>query len=53
MMLVKDLINELQKHNPDAKVVSITVGNQNDWEYTSEPKITTSKNMSGEKVWIQ
>ena len=51
-MTVKELIEELQKYNQDAKVVSITVGNKNEWSHTSELKLTTSKNMFGEKVWI-
>ena len=52
-MTVKDLIEELKKYNEDAKIVTITVGNMNEWNYTSNPKITTNKNMFGETVWIQ
>ena len=52
MATVKDLITELQKQNPEAKISTITVKNGN-WDYTSEPKITSHKNMFGETVFIQ
>jgi hypothetical protein len=51
-MTVKELIEKLQAFNPDAKIVSITVGSRNEWEYTSEPKLSTNSNMFGERVWI-
>lgn len=50
---VKELIEELQKKNQDAKIQIITVGNNNQWEYTGNPKVTSHKNMFGETVWIQ
>lgn len=52
-LTVKDLIEELEKHDPNAKIVTITVGNKNGWDYTSNPKITTNSNMFGKTVWIQ
>jgi hypothetical protein len=52
-MTVKELIEELKKYNQDAQIMTITVGNRNEWDYTSEPKLTTHKNMFGETVWIQ
>lgn len=52
-MTVKELIKELEKFNPDAKIVSITVGNYNEWEYTSNPKLSNHKNMFGERVFIK
>lgn len=51
-MTVKELIENLQKFNPEAKVVTITVGNRNEWEYTNDPKLSTSINMFGESVFI-
>ncbi|MBL4952072.1 hypothetical protein JK635_07595 [Neobacillus sp. YIM B02564] len=51
-MTVKDLIEELQKYNPNAQVVTISVGNRNEWNYTDNPKLTSSKNMFGERVFI-
>lgn len=50
-MTVKELIEELQKHNPYAKVVTLTVKNS-EWDYTDSPKVTSSINMFGETVWI-
>lgn len=52
-MTVKELIEKLEEFNQDAEIITITVGNRNEWDYTSEPKVSTSKNMFGEKVWIQ
>lgn len=51
-MKVKDLIAKLQEQNQEAEIVTIAVGNKNKWEYTSEPKVSSSKNMFGERVWI-
>lgn|GEM_PF-6730323 len=52
-MKVKDLIQKLQEKNPDAEISVITVGRGDQWEYTSEPKVTSHKNSFGETVWIQ
>ncbi|MNC28361.1 hypothetical protein D3C81_2332180 [compost metagenome] len=52
-MKVKELIEELSKKNPEAKISVITVRNRDQWEYTSNPKITSNKNSFGETVWIQ
>lgn len=52
-MTVKELIEKLKEFNQDAKIITITVGKNNNWEYTSNPKVSQSKNMFGEKVWIQ
>jgi hypothetical protein len=52
-MTVKELIEKLQEKNPDAEISVITVGSGNSWTYTSEPKVTSHKNMFGETVWIQ
>ncbi|WP_433943488.1 hypothetical protein [Paenibacillus sp. SN-8-1] len=52
-MKVKELIEKLQEKNPEAEVSVITVGNKNQWEYTSNPKVTSHKNSFGETVWIQ
>lgn len=52
-MTVKELIEQLEKQNPEAKIQTITVGNMNEWQYTDSPKILQSKNMFGEVVWIQ
>ena len=52
-MTVKELINKLKEFSPDAKIVSITVGNHNDWEYTSNPKVSSHVNMFGESVFIK
>jgi hypothetical protein len=52
-MTVKELIEELKKYNPDAEIVSITVGGRNEWEYTNNPKTFYSKNRYGERVWIK
>lgn len=51
-MTVKELIEKLQEFNQDAEIVSITIGNRNEWEYTNSPRVTTTKNMFGERVWI-
>jgi len=51
-MTVEQLTEKLKEHNPKAKVVSITVNNINEWEYTSEPKLNTHKNKFGEQVFI-
>ena len=50
-MTVQELIEELQKQNPNASVTTITVKNM-EWDYTSSPQITTTKNMFGETVFI-
>lgn len=52
-MTVAQLIAELQKHNQEARIMVISVGNKNEWEYSSNPKVTNSHNMFGETVWIQ
>ncbi|WP_337033231.1 hypothetical protein [Paenibacillus illinoisensis] len=52
-MKVKDLIAKLQEQNQDAEIITITIGNNNVWEYTSEPEIKKSENSYGKKVWIQ
>jgi hypothetical protein len=52
-MTVSELIKKLQECNPDAKVVTITVGNRNEWEYTSNPVLKSNKNSFGERVFIQ
>jgi hypothetical protein len=52
-MTVKELIEKLQEFNPDSKVVTITVCNRDEWEYTSNPKLSTHTNMFGERVFIQ
>lgn len=52
-MTVAQLIVELQKQNQEAKISVITVGNNNEWEYTSNPKVTNHVNRFGETVWIQ
>lgn len=52
-MKVKELIEKLQTKNPEAEISVITLGNRNEPEYTSEPKVTSHKNMFGETVWIQ
>lgn len=52
-MTVKELIEKLQEKNPDAQISVITIGSGNQWEYTSNPKVTSHKNMFGETVWIQ
>ena len=52
-MTVKELIEKLKEFNQEAEIVSITVGNMNEWNSTGDPKVTSSKNMFGEKVWIQ
>lgn len=51
-MTVAELIKKLQEFNPESKVVSITVGNRNEWEYTEEPKLSSTKNMFGERVFL-
>lgn len=51
-MTVKELIERLQKYNLDAEIVTITIGNRNEWDYTSEPKLSATKNMFGERVYI-
>lgn len=51
-MTVKELIEELKKQNPEAKVSVITIRN-GESDYTSNPKVTSHKNMFGETVWIQ
>lgn len=52
-MTVKELIEKLQEFNPEATVVAITIGNRNEWEYTSDPKLSSHTNMFGERVFIQ
>ncbi|MGN0022219.1 MAG: hypothetical protein ACI35Z_15560 [Sphingobacterium hotanense] len=52
-MKVKELIAKLQEKNPEAEISVITVGSGNQWEYTSDPKVTSHKNIFGETVWIQ
>lgn len=52
-MTVKELIEKLKEFNQEAEIVSITVGNMNEWDYTNNPKVSSSKNMFGEKVWIK
>lgn len=52
-LTVKELIEKLKEFNQDAKIVTITVGNRNEWEYTSSPKVVSTKNMFGERVFIQ
>lgn len=51
-MKVKELIEELGKQNPDAKISVMTIRN-GDSDYTSNPKVTSHKNMFGETVFIQ
>jgi len=52
-MKVSELIKLLQEKNPDAEISVVTATNTNSWEYTSNPKVTSHKNRSGETVWIQ
>lgn len=52
-MTVKELIEKLQEKNPNAEISVITLGNRNEPEYTSNPKVISHKNMFGETVWIQ
>jgi hypothetical protein len=51
-MKVKDLIKELEKQNQEAEIQTLTVGSTGNWEYTSEPKVSSHKNMFGERVFI-
>lgn len=51
-MTVKELIKELEKYNPDAKILTITVGNMNEWHRTDKPKVSAHKTMFGETVFI-
>lgn len=49
---VGELIEKLQAYPKDAVVVSITIGRNMEWEYTSTPILSTTKGMFGERVWI-
>ena len=51
-MTVKELIEKLKEVNQDSEILTITVESNNDWNYTSEPKISESVNSFGSKVWI-
>lgn len=51
-MTVKELIEELKKCNQDSEILTITVGSNNEWEYTNTPKISDSQNSFGSRVWI-
>ncbi|MCR8994583.1 hypothetical protein [Brevibacillus laterosporus] len=51
-MTVSELIEKLKQFNPEAKVVCITAYVDR-WDYTNNPTITATKNMFGERVFIQ
>lgn len=52
-MTVKELIEELQKQNPNAKVSILSISSNDEMHYTSSPKISSHENMFGETVFIQ
>ena len=51
-LTVKDLIEELE-NMIKCKDCNYYSREQNEWDYTSNPKITTNSNMFGKTVWIQ
>jgi len=51
-MKVKQMIELLQKQNPEADISAFTVGNKGLAKRIYEPKITSHKNMFGETVFI-
>ena len=51
-MKVKDLIKKLEEFDQEAKVVTITVGKNNNWGYTSTPQFSVIENMFGKSVFI-
>lgn len=52
-MKVKELIEALKEQDQDAEISIITIGSNNEWERTSEPEITSHKNMFGHWVFVE
>lgn len=52
-MTVAELIEKLKQFNPEAQIVCITSTSVDRWEYTSNPTLVSTKNMFGERVFIQ
>lgn len=52
-MTNKQLQELLKQYPDDAQIISITVGNRSEWNYTPQPKVEYQENAFGKKVFIR